>query len=70
MTRTCPIDGCDMAVADPRLMCAYHWGLVPRELQARVFDAWMARNRGVGTPEAHERVCMMAADAARYYGRD
>jgi hypothetical protein len=42
MTHKCPIKGCAMRVAATKLMCAYHWRMVPaapaRELYAAYDD--------------------------------
>jgi len=36
----CHADGCTRAVAERFLMCRPHWRMVPRRLQAAVWDAY------------------------------
>ena len=42
MSHACAADGCELTVADDKLMCLAHWRMVPRPLQIDIWRAWRA----------------------------
>jgi hypothetical protein len=58
----CPVRGCTSSVTMQKLLCYYHWRLVPRSLQRAVYRAW---NGGEATPD-HAARCADALAAVEY----
>lgn len=72
MTHHCPIHGCMTIVDGPRLMCPYHWRLVPPELKQEVYRSRRIASRsnprtvsGRTAWEAWERARERAIEAVR-----
>lgn len=68
----CPVPGCPKRLPPHLLMCSPHWRLVPKDLQAVVYDAWHAKQHAlraldpralVTATEKHVDVCRLAVDA-------
>jgi hypothetical protein len=51
----CPVKGCKKGVPYDKLMCPYHWSMVPRVTQHLVYAAW-----GSGDGVAHANACQEA----------
>jgi hypothetical protein len=62
-THKCPGHECQEQVAAGKLMCAAHWGEVPPQLQAEVYEAW-DRGRGRGSLR-HLAAVQAAVEAVR-----
>lgn len=45
MTHCCPINGCSAAVPQKVFMCARHWRMVPKPLQAAVYESFRTTGR-------------------------
>lgn len=39
----CPVDGCTELVVNRKLMCWYHWNMVPAWMGAKVYEEWRRR---------------------------
>lgn len=48
MSHICKAKGCDRVVDDDKLMCVRHWRMVPRDVQQKVWSAFL--NHGKLTP--------------------
>ena len=54
----CPVARCPAGVAPDRLMCRFHWYLVPRTLRDAVWRTWNS-GEDAGT-EGHRLACSAA----------
>lgn len=45
MTHRCPISGCSAAVPAKVFMCARHWRMVPKPLQAAIYESYCSTGR-------------------------
>ena len=62
MTRhLCHAMGCEVAVPPRLLMCRRHWQMVPRNLQAAVYDAYVPGQELRKDPTAEYLEAAMAA---------
>lgn len=52
----CPINGCDRLVQNERLMCWFHWKLVPQPLKDTI---WLLHNNGIKR-QGHAEACLNA----------
>ncbi len=59
MPHICPIENCSSFVPADKLLCYFHWRLVPATLKREVYAAW-----NNGRPHPDHAACCAAAVAA------
>ena len=64
-THECPVGPCRTRVDPDRLMCGYHWRMVPQEVRSAVWRAWRG---GLGWGSAEHVEAMKAAVSAALAG--
>jgi hypothetical protein len=70
MKHTCHARGCEVAVSPRMLMCRKHWRMVPRRLQAAVWDTYVPgqERRKDPTPEYLDAALAAVAAVAEAEG--
>jgi hypothetical protein len=65
MTHRCPVQLCTRQVADELLLCSFHYGRVPRELQRELNRTYSWKQRTEAAPASleHLRVWQRAVDS-------
>lgn len=64
MTHRCPVDHCSSMVSRGVYMCARHWRMVPRPLQAAVYDSYR-RQPGISDNHCEALRIVNATEASR-----
>ncbi len=68
-TRRCAIEECPIEISLSRLMCAGHWRMVPRPIQAEIYSVFRKRRGGAAHQAAIARAMQKVREVLDHWAR-